>query len=56
MLQEKLNQYNADIKYIEHGFVDAERKTDVEIALIYINVPMQDKETMFEKEFKFLNS
>ena len=52
LLREKLNQYNADIKYIEHGFVEAERKTDVEIALIYINVPMQDKETMFEKEFK----
>ena len=52
ILVEKLKNYNAKIEYLENEFLDAERKTDVEIALIYINVPMQDKETMFEKEFK----
>jgi hypothetical protein len=51
-LIKKLNQYNADIKYIEEAFSDAERKTNVEIALIYVQVPMVYMETMFEKEFK----
>jgi hypothetical protein len=51
-LIKKLNQYNADIEYIEEAFSNAERKTNVEIALIYVQVPMINMETMFEKEFK----
>ena len=47
-----LEDYNADIEYIENAFSYAERKTDVETALIYINVPMKDNKTIFEKEFK----
>jgi len=47
-----LKQYNADIEYIPNAFSDAERKTDVETALIYIDVPMTNDETIFEKEFK----
>lgn len=51
LLMEKLEMYNADIEYIQHAFLDAHRKTDVEVALIYIEIPMKDKTTMFEKEF-----
>lgn len=51
-LIKKLQQYNADVEYIEEAFSDAERKTNVEIALIYVQVPMVNMETMFEKEFK----
>lgn len=35
----KLNNYNADIEYIQNAFIDAERKTKIEIALIKINIP-----------------
>ena len=51
VLSQLLDKYNADIEYIENGFTDAIRQTNVEVALIYIDVPMQDKMSMFEKEF-----
>lgn len=35
----KLEQYNAKIIYAQNGFADAERKTDVEIAIVYIDIP-----------------
>lgn len=34
----KLTKLGADIEYIQHAFVDAERKTDVEVALIYLKI------------------
>ena len=34
-----LDEYKADIEFIENGFVDAERKTEVEIALISVTFP-----------------
>jgi hypothetical protein len=36
-----LNQYNADIEYVNSAFSHAENKTDVEIALVYINIPQK---------------
>ncbi len=38
-LVKKLNWYGADIEYICDGFKTAERKTGVEVAIIYIDVP-----------------
>lgn len=35
----RLENYNADIEFIEHGFRDSERKTDVEIAIVYVDIP-----------------
>ncbi len=35
----KLNELNAEIEFIKNGFIDAENKTDVEIALIYVDIP-----------------
>src|SRR5699024_11481902 len=37
-LLRKLNEYKADIEYVEAAFLNAERKTDVEVALIRVNV------------------
>lgn len=37
-LQRKLQELNADVEIIEDAFVDAERKTNVKVALIYINI------------------
>ena len=38
-LVSRLANYNADIEFIEHGFRDSERKTDVEIAIVYVDIP-----------------
>lgn len=51
-LAELLNKYNATIKYKQEAFSDAERTTDVEIAMVYIDIPMKNKESLFEKKFK----
>ena len=53
-LERVLEEYNAEIEYIEEAFTtdDTERKTNVKIALIYIDIPMKNKESMFEREFK----
>lgn len=51
-LTELLSNYNADIEYIENAFVESERSTTVEVALIHVAIPMADTITMFEKEFK----
>lgn len=51
-LAQLLNEYNAEIEYIENAFTDAERTTDVEVALVYVKIPMVKTETIFEKEFK----
>ena len=51
-LVQKLKEYNATIQYEQNAFSEAERQTDVEVALIYIDIPMKNKETMFEREFK----
>lgn len=41
-LLQKLEQYDADIRYVENGFVDAERKTNVEVALISVVITEVD--------------
>ena len=38
-LLRKLDDYNAEIEFISDGFIDAERKTPVEVALIKVKVP-----------------
>lgn len=40
-----LEEYNADIQYIDNAFVDAERKTAVEIALIKVQLPAVQRES-----------
>ena len=38
-LVDKLEKYDAEIKYIQNGFISAEVKTNVEIALVRVNIP-----------------
>ena len=38
-LKNKLEEFNAEIEFIENAFLEAERKTTVEVALITINIP-----------------
>ena len=38
-LQRKLTEYNAKVEFIQDAFLDAERKTAVEIALIKVQLP-----------------
>lgn len=35
----KLEEYNAEVEFLEKAFIDAERKTNVETALVYIDIP-----------------
>ncbi len=43
LLARKLEEYNAKIEYIQDAFMDAERKTGVEIALIKVQLPEVQK-------------
>ena len=47
MLVKKLEELNADIEYIQDAFLDAERKTEVEVALIYIKIENQVENDIF---------
>lgn len=46
-LVRKLNEYNASIEYIKEAFINAERKTDVEIALIKVIIPQKERHCDF---------
>ena len=62
LLAQKLEQYNAHIEYVNNAFDSAERKADVDVALIYINIPEKTvtediaknfvKGDVYEKEYK----
>ena len=38
LLASKLDQYNASVEFISNGFTEAERKTNVDIAIIHITI------------------
>lgn len=49
-LVRELNELGATIRYMEDGFVDAERSTDVEVAIISIDIPAPTfKSDIFER-------
>lgn len=41
-----LEEYEAEVEFMENQFSNAERKTDVEIALIYIDIPKNYKDNL----------
>lgn len=51
-LLQKLEQYNAEIEYIQNAFVDAERKTYVEVALIKIDIPKKEDNSIILEHLK----
>ena len=44
-LKQKLEEYSAKIEFIEDAFLDAERKTSVEVALIKVQLPEVQRES-----------
>lgn len=44
-LQRKLTEYNAKVEFIQDAFLDAERKTAVEIALVKVQLPEVKRES-----------
>jgi len=48
VLKEKLNKLNANIEFIKHPFLFAERKTKVEIALVYIKIERKIEDDLFD--------
>lgn len=46
-LIKKLEEHNASIEFLENQFIDSERKTSVEIALIYINIKRNIEDDLF---------
>ena len=51
-LIQQLEKYNAEVQYIENAFTEAERKTSVEIALIYIDIPKINYNSVIIDELK----
>lgn len=46
LLMQQLKKHNANIRFVSHSFCSAERKTDVEVAIVRVNIPCQ-KTTSF---------
>ena len=44
LLLNTLEKYNADVEYVQNAFSYAERKTDVEVAIIHVEIPTPFKE------------
>lgn len=42
LLSQLLTKYDAEIEFVENAFSNAERKTDVEVAIVKIVIPMED--------------
>ena len=51
-LFQKLQDYNADIQFIQDGFIDSEHRTGVEIALIKINIPKAEQKSYIFEQLK----
>jgi len=45
-LLDKLEHHNAEIEYIQNAFIDSERSTNVEVALIYISIPKPERSSI----------
>jgi len=51
-LKRKLDEYGAKIEFIQDAFLDAERKTKVEIALIKVQLPKVHRDSFILNELK----
>ena len=47
-----LDEYNATIEFLENSFIDAERKTEVEVVLIKLDIPKKEFESDIYNELK----
>lgn len=51
-LRKLLDEYGASIEYIEDAFIDAERRTNVEVALVKISIPRRTVESEFYERMR----
>jgi phospholipid N-methyltransferase len=51
-LKQKLEKYNATIEYIENAFTNSDRPSGVEVALIYIDIPKKEYNSVILDELK----
>lgn len=51
-LLRQLEKYNANVEYVQNAFSDAERKTDVETAIIFIDIPKIEYNSIIIDELK----
>ena len=51
-LIQKLTDYNASIEYVSDAFLNAERKTDVEVALIRVDIPQKETDSIILDNLK----
>ena len=42
-----LNEYNAEIEYLKDEFIHAERRTDVEVAIVRVDIPTPERKSYF---------
>ncbi|GMK47632.1 hypothetical protein PghCCS26_47620 [Paenibacillus glycanilyticus] len=55
-LLQKLDRYGAEIRYISGAFTEAERKTDVEVALIHVKVEKEGAGKSIYDRIPFINA
>lgn len=48
----RLNKYNANIEYLQEEFINAERKTNVEVALIKVKIKNKNKDSIILEKLK----
>lgn len=51
-LAKKLEEYDADIEFLDSAFVSAERRTDVDVAIVYISIPEPERRSEFYERMK----
>lgn len=51
-LKSKLDKYKAEIEFIQDGFIDAERKTNVDIALVHLSIERQRENSVILEGLK----
>lgn len=52
LLQRKLTEYNAKVEFIQDAFIDAERKTSVEVAIIKVKLPEIERNSFILEELR----
>lgn len=51
-LVRKLKEYDASIEYVQNAFRDAERKTDVEVAIVKVKIPAKKPESKILQDLR----
>lgn len=51
-LNRRLGELGAEIRYMEHAFANAERRTDVEIAVVKVYVPKKERQSHIYEELR----